>query len=270
MFPALWVVIGLTAIGGYFLTGKSWGAYVSDRSVSLYLLNAVLRLHPRIVGVFEHNPFPQVINGSLWTVPYEVFIYLLLTPLFFIRRRLAWLRAVLVSLFAGLLGLQVAGRTHFATHQLLMQSDQLVVLGLYFIAGALLGLFPSWLRNARMRTVLVLVSGLGLLASLYFGGVWLTGFFLIPVFVIAFGTSNYPALSWIRKYGDISCGVYIWGFIVQQTLWHFLHPSQPMMLVLSIPFTWCLGFASWHLLEKRALRLKLKLPAPALQERVPS
>jgi peptidoglycan/LPS O-acetylase OafA/YrhL len=88
------------------------------------------------------------------------------------------------------------------------------------------------------------------------------------VFVIAFGESDYPALSWIRRYGDISYGVYIWGWPVQQALVHLLHPSQTVLAFLSIPLAWIIGAISWHLLEKKVLRLKLALPAQRVEEPV--
>lgn len=264
LFPALWVVVLLTLLGGYFLAGKSAAAYFTDHSTLKYLLNLVLRMHLGIEGVFEHNPYPSFINASLWTIPYEVLCYLLLTPLFFIRQRGPLVRAALIGAFVVLLGLQGAGLVKFPTPGLRLDSDQIIFFGLFFLSGAVLALFPAWLRAARTRNLLVGLSGLGLLGTLYFGGFALAQFLLVPVFVIALGASNYPALSWIRRYGDISYGVYIWGFPVQQTLWYFLHPSQPVMALLSIPITWALGFLSWHFIEEPVLRLKLQAPVAQL------
>ncbi|OUJ72665.1 acyltransferase family protein [Hymenobacter crusticola] len=262
VFPALWVMVGLTMIGAYFFSDKNLGAYLADRSLYLYLLNLVLRLHINIAGVFPANPVPTEINGSIWTVPYEFFFYLLLTPLFFIRYRLAWLRGSMLVAFVGLLVLQLTGHVDYPTRELGLLTEELIFLGLYFVAGGLLALFPSLIRQARLRTWAVWITGLGLLAVLYFGGYEQAQFFLLPVFVIAFGESNYPALSWIRRYGDISYGVYIWGWPVQQALVHLLHPSQPVLALLSIPIAWAIGAVSWHLLEKKVLRLKLALPTP--------
>lgn len=263
VFPALWVMVGITLVGGYFFSNKSVGAYFTDQSVPLYLLNLVLRLHISISGVFPNNPDPHEVNGSLWTVPYEVFFYLLLTPLFFIRHRLNVVRGLVLAGFVGLLVLQYTGHVYYSTYKLSLYTDQLVFLGLYFMAGALLALFPVLFRQAHVRTILVWTTGLGLVAVLYFGGFYQTQFLLVPVFVLAFGISNYPWLSWLHRYGDISYGVYIWGWPVQQALVHLLHPSQPMLALLSIPAVWAFGWASWYLIEKQALRLKLTVAAPA-------
>jgi peptidoglycan/LPS O-acetylase OafA/YrhL len=138
VFPALWVMVGITMVGAYFFSDKSLGAYFTDRSFYLYLLNLVLRLHININGVFASNPVPTEINGSIWTVPYEFFFYLLLTPLFFIRYRLVWLRTVMLVTFVGLLVLQLTGQVDYPTYELALLSDQLIFLGLYFVAGGLL------------------------------------------------------------------------------------------------------------------------------------
>lgn len=256
VFPGLWVMVGLTVLGGYWFFDTRLGSYWQNQQVHLYGLNLVLRLHTSIPGVFAHNPVPGVINGSLWTVPYEVFFYLLLTPLFFLRHRLVWLRAVVLATFSVLLVLQLTGRVYFPTYSLGLIADQLIFLGIFFMAGAVLALFPAWIRQAQWRARLVVVTGLLLLGVLYGGGYTYARFVLIPLFVIALGESNYPVLSWIRRYGDISYGVYIWGWPVQQVLVQVLHPSQPLLALLSVLLAWAVGALSWHLIEKPALQLK--------------
>src|SRR5262249_47788584 len=39
------------------------------------LLNAVLHPVRKLPGVFEHNPYPYEVNGSLWTLAYEAACY---------------------------------------------------------------------------------------------------------------------------------------------------------------------------------------------------
>jgi peptidoglycan/LPS O-acetylase OafA/YrhL len=175
------------------------------------------------------------------------------------------LRCILLVVFIALLVLQFTDNNHFSTYKVSLESEQLIPLGACFSAGAILALLPKeWTQHAQARMITVVASGLIIIATMYWGGFTKAQYVILPVFVIALGISNYSALSWIRRYGDISYGVYIWGFIVQQLLWYFFQPSQPIMLLLSIPITWALGFASWHLVEERALRLKLNLPHTAV------
>jgi peptidoglycan/LPS O-acetylase OafA/YrhL len=66
-----------------------------------------------------------------------------------------------------------------------------------------------------------------------------------------------PILSMVKKYGDFSYGIYLWGFLVQQTLMHLLHLNLMSLMLSSIVLTYVCGAISWHLVEKQALRLKL-------------
>ena len=265
LFPALWVVVGVCVVGAFFLSDLSAPTLLHNASARAYLLNLVLRTRYFIDGVFTNNAYPRALNGSLWTVPYEMLGYLLLMPLFFVRFQKAVLRVLLLAAFAGLLALQLTGRTELSLPSLIeLESEHVINLGLFFAAGSILALFPALVRHERMRPVLAAVSSVALLVTLYLGGYTQAQYLALPVAVITIGASNWPFLSWIRRYGDISYGVYLWGFPVQQCLWHFLQPSLVEMMVLSIAITWVLGYASWHLLEKHALGLKLRIrPAAA-------
>ena len=66
-------------------------------------------------------------------------------------------------------------------------------------------------------------------------------------------------LSWVRRIrlpGDISYGVYIWGFLVQQVVAsRYAHRGPLFNLFLSLAITLVLGSLSWFLLEKRCIAL---------------
>ena len=75
-----------------------------------------------------------------------------------------------------------------------------------------------------------------------------------------------PGLRRAGRFGDLSYGVYIYAFPVQQTLIWLYHDrlSWHTVLGLTLVVTLALAFASWHLVEKRALQWKpqrARLPA---------
>jgi peptidoglycan/LPS O-acetylase OafA/YrhL len=71
--------------------------------------------------------------------------------------------------------------------------------------------------------------------------------------------------------GDVSYGVYVYAFPVQQTIALTWKGATPFgMLVLAAPITYALGLASWRLIESRALWLKRRVATPAREPRVPS
>jgi peptidoglycan/LPS O-acetylase OafA/YrhL len=59
------------------------------------------------------------------------------------------------------------------------------------------------------------------------------------------------------RFGDLSYGLYIYGWPVEQTVL-YLRPDASWLelFLLAYPATAAVAFLSWHLVEKRALRLK--------------
>src|SRR5689334_7563831 len=78
---ALAVAVLLSALVlGPLLTTLPLGAYFTDPEFHAYFLNIVADIHYRLPGVFVSNPFPLV-NGQLWTIPYELACYVALVIL---------------------------------------------------------------------------------------------------------------------------------------------------------------------------------------------
>jgi peptidoglycan/LPS O-acetylase OafA/YrhL len=104
------------------------------------------------------------------------------------------------------------------------------------------------------------------------GGGWAraTGILAIAftVLVLAFRT---PA--WLRRLaapGDVSYGIYVYAFPVQQSvaaIWGAIDPL--VMMAIAFPVTYGLAFLSWRLVERPALALK-RFVAPRPPETVPA
>ena len=107
--PGLMVALLVTAlILGATVTTLPLGDYLTAPQVWLYVARNAL-LYPvdyALPGVFAANPFPAVVNGSLWTLRLEFSCYLLLALLalakVFNAHALAILAAVSAALFIGL------------------------------------------------------------------------------------------------------------------------------------------------------------------------
>jgi peptidoglycan/LPS O-acetylase OafA/YrhL len=82
-------------------------------------------------------------------------------------------------------------------------------------------------------------------------------FLILPPIVILTGLGNISQLNGLlTKLGDISYGVYIYAFPVQQTLVHYLKLNSLELMLTSLPISFLLGYISWHWIEKPSLRLK--------------
>lgn len=248
LFPALAVVLLLTiVVSGVWLTTVDPAGFWSA-APSYFIRNMTLFfLKPDLPGVFVDNPFGPAINGSLWTLNYEVLCYLGVFTAGvagLLRSRLA----ITVILVAAMVA-QVA-IPYVAIH---LRLAQLVELGLPFVIG-------TWLFVWRDRIVLDgrIVAALTL-ASV---AAWWTPLFHI-VFVSALsyavfwlGCAPSPRIARYNRLGDYSYGMYIYAFPIQQLIaWHGV--TDPLWnIALAAPLALACAVASWTLIEAPALRLK--------------
>jgi len=257
LFPGLLIaVLFTTLVLGPAVSSLSPIAYFSQKDTWLYALDNSLLLprHQTLPGVFS-NHVETAVNGSLWTLRYEILCYGLLSLLF--RASAPAQKRILPVVFLLLLC------SYYVLHHGLLPLSggwskfllYVASLGSYFAAGALLSLFPAFLQRYKSR--LLLFSGLLFLLTLFVRqpGMEIVTIPAFAVAVIAFGLHYMPVLQFSRFTGDISYGTYIYAYPVQQALIVWLQPQQPLTLLLaSLPLCWLAGLLSWHLVEKRFLR----------------
>ena len=125
----------------------------------------------------------------------------------------------------------------------------------YFAFGSLIAAFNSqflqrkWLYAALATLIAV---------ATYMAGFKYSALLLfLPAVLISIGTSSWPVLSQVGRFGDVSYGVYLYAFPIQQSvyaLWPGLSFSASLLVVTVL--TLIAGWLSWRLVEAPALRLK--------------
>ncbi|MDD2055960.1 acyltransferase [Pseudomonas putida] len=205
--------------------------------------NFVLDIRYYLPGVFFDLPYEAAVNGSLWTLYYEVAAYLALL-LFFVlgifRDRFVGTLALLLVI-TSLHFLQPDG-LHPVMHQpLLMQC---------FAFGALIALYKD-LFDLHFG-----VLALSWLAYIVTKDLALSKYFLyVSIFITLLYVSGLRLMLLLKTRVDISYGVYLWGFPVQQILaHHFLDLGVHFNQMAGILICLLLGFLSWHLIEFRFIR----------------
>jgi len=122
IYPGLFVsLIFCVFIVGLFFTKYPIGQYLTDTQTYVFLVkNAVLFFgeEQKLPGVFESLPWQGVVNGSLWTLPFEVKAYCLLVAFSIIIHRLIILSKGTVSkrllyLLIPLIGMTIYIVNHF-------------------------------------------------------------------------------------------------------------------------------------------------------------
>lgn len=249
IYPALTVEVLISAlIIGPLVTTVSLATYFQDPTFFRYLVNITGHITYFLPGVFETNPFPDVVNGQLWTVKWELICYIILIALMMIGAR-RYPRVVIVGFF---LFLAICVVDDIQDGNLLFRSVGEHVHGkvlvLNFIAGVVIFQFRAKLPNS-------FALGLGSLVLTYTllryapGGDYIA---ILPAayLTIYLGVLN-PSGAWITKLANTSYGVFLYGFSVQQFVAYLIGGPHSWLLnaALSLPLSILVGFLSWHLVE---------------------
>ena len=204
-----------------------------------------------IPAVFENNPYKGSINGSLWSFSYEFTMYISLLFLFFIRKKnTSYILIGLVFFSAYFLHLFRPNFLQKIFQGIFLDSAQVFRLTAYFFAGSLLSFFDLTKINTLAIRIVLLIA-------LYLEFYIIIAPLLLPILMLLLGSLKTPVISSLgERIGDISYGVYIYGFIVQQIIMNFLDINATLLMSLSIPITYFLAYLSWILVEERMMKYK--------------
>ena len=251
ILPALVVCVALTTfVLGPLLTTASdyWRQPVTW---NYFLVNASLLLSRfQLPGVFEGHPL-DVVNGSLWTLPNEAKLYVLLM--------IAWLLGLLAPrrytplwALAMLAGYALAWR-YWPLPDHIQKYGECTA---FFITGTLL-----WVNRARVP-----LSGWAVLGSLVaFAALRGTNWSHLPYFaLLTYGTlwlGLCVRLPMIR-HTDLSYGLYLYGWPAQQLAW-MLPAGRTIAgnIIIATVIALACAALSWLLVERPALRLKKRFVA---------
>jgi peptidoglycan/LPS O-acetylase OafA/YrhL len=251
IYPAL-ILCVLTSIFvlGPMLTNLSLSDYFTHPGTWTYLKNALAGLGKppyKLPGVFEGNPFSAV-NGPLWTLYVEVRCYLLLAALTFVGFRVSKTMGNMLVIL-----LFTVGIVSYESIPLLGHYTKSAGPTLYFTIGVFLYL---------NRDKVILDSRIALLAAvlawLSFGEEWFHYVFPPTVtYLIFYLAYNTRPLRTDAVVGDISYGIYIFAWPVQQIVAQCFPGEQPYFnTIVSSAIVIPLAWLSWHYIEKPMLDRK--------------
>ena len=256
IYPGLLIVL-LLSIGMSYIIYQPWFLpFHKNPEIISYILRN-LKLYDnqwRIHGVFDHNT-NTAINGSLWTMGFEFFFYLVLLVLFPIRKWTAFLTATLIILvLAGMYGnLYYIERLQHVDFRLRM--DLVFELGTFFMMGALIGII-NWDHIPVKRELFYLSIAFSItIITFRMNLIWMVVSW--PYIVLYIGQKTSKVADWIHTHiEDPSYGIYLYAFPVQQLIIYWLHPSVMVLLWTSTIVSFALGIASWKWIEKKTLVFK--------------
>ncbi len=280
------------------LVGPLGGAHLATyfRDPQTYRFGQILLLRDvgtsvnNLPGVFQANFNGRTVDSSLWTIRYEFSCYLLIPLLAacgLLRRRWLLLTLFLSLLaafhhFAGGFTVHDIGRMHLPRPSTLDQIPRLV---LFFLAGVT---FYAWRERIPRSPLLLILAVATVVFSKGHDAISerlnltmpLAGTYVI--FYVAYAKSLLPALTRLTQKHDLSYGVYLFAWPVQQLLVHYAQIAHvgvvltPAGLFFSaVPPTLGLALLSWNLIERPCLKLKTArraqaVPAPVVVQNAPA
>lgn len=257
IFPAFWLCLVVTGLLfaplSQLLAGSSPGFQADN---ALYIVrNAALWIFQfGIQDTLQDVPYPGVWNGSLWTLAWEFLCYLAVLGLGLLG---LWKYRWSAAAALGVVWLASA----FSVDDVIGSDNVTNALrfSLMFLSGCVLAQFQDRIRISW--------AGAAAAAALVAASVWLPDYRLLGGPALAYLLIAIGGLVSRERLGlrnDISYGVYIYAFPVQQLLatWGGANSEPLMFALLATILTVPLAMLSWFGLERPMIRMRRKVTRP--------
>lgn len=265
IFPglAMAVAFSVSIVGWSVTTLSSFDYWRAPGTWINFTNNAVgLATVQTLPGVFESNPFARTVNGSLWTIRYELAMYLLLATLAWRARGRRWAYPVAAFVLSVLweasrlwgwdATIEVAGGPVADV----FRWRDFCGFGVPFFMGSTMAAYA-----VRPRSWMGWAAGLAA-ACAYFspntlgvqGAVW--GLVVLGTFYVAHAGKP-EQHSRDRGQIDISYGVYIYAFPIQQAMTELCLRqgwSLAVCMLLSLGCILLLAVLSWYCVERPCIQ----------------
>lgn len=264
IFPALFVCcfIMIYILCPIFGTGDGIKYALSHNAMVTFVNYITLDWIPLDINGFASDYIHEnAINGSLWSLGYEFSAYMLLMLFFFTKRHLT-IKCLIALFFCISLtlitqqNLMSYEMKHFINDNIILYSS--LTRGSLFLTpfavGALLACTQRYWDAIQWKSVLI-CTGIALIfffsekseTDIYF-------YFSIPLIVLPLGLSFKD--HFIKGKFDISYGIYIYAYPVQQIVVNELQLSFWVSLIIAALITTLLASLSWLYIEKPFLSNK--------------
>jgi peptidoglycan/LPS O-acetylase OafA/YrhL len=251
LMPAYWLCLVMTGFGFSAIAGLSRGGWSVSAAMSYVYENALLRVvEPTVGGTLEGAAFESNWNGSLWTLIHEFACYVLIGCLYsvpLVRRH----PACIMLVFLASTALAALERTRLIG-DITGMAGSFATLSPFFLAGSVLFVYGrrvpvSFMLGATSVVVLVVLLAVD----------WATALGPIPIayLLLALGSSLPARVRAIGGVNDVSYGMYVFAFPVQQLLALAGVPRAgwACMAIASTAVTIPLAWASWLWVERPAM-----------------
>ncbi|MEP6899303.1 MAG: acyltransferase [Rhodanobacter sp.] len=258
IWPALAIATVVLVLAATAVTTLPLHDYFGSATRKFLIANTQFRTTYRLPGVFDvipANASLSAVNGSWWTIPVEAkcYVYLAILGAIGLRRRLLSVAAMAIVVVMYVKTLPGHSR-----------ADAFDNISFFYIACFMTGLCVRQYRDALRRTAIPLACAfvVCIAASFVFDQPRLGEWAVIAPLTLLVGVRSTTVLRSAGRYGDLSYGIYLYAYFVQQlTVRYWPGTTPPLLgtLAAATIATMLLAWCSWHLVEAPALRLKRHL-----------
>lgn len=272
-FMRIWPPLAVFVLFASFVAGPLLSTlppleYFRSYSLRAYLRNLVLYVMYALPGVFTDLPYPHAVNGSLWTLPIEVLMYIAVPLLLTVLRMQSQSKAsriFLIVICALVCGLDLYVYTCYPSLRVVIYGTDWVS-ALHIIPFYLIGVvctLPEFRKilNLQVACALLLVCSC---LNMNYVCTQIMLFCVLPYIVFSLAFAPMPVFSFLQCKAEISYGLYLYGFFVQQLVVDItrrcgLQITFMPALILSCLGTIAMAYGSYYLVERPAHAFSKKI-----------
>lgn len=253
IMPGLLAVLCITAfLIGPLVSNLALTDYYFRPEVYRYITNnLIFRTEFNLPGVFDDNNYPGAVNGSLWTLKYEIGFYMVLLSIFVLG---GFKNKTITGCILALIAIDPVfqNKILFTWRQPNAQID-------YLAPAFAFGVFCAAMKD-RIEIRSSTIAASFLLYCLFKESAWGMELFYLSFFLFLLYLSSLTWFVKLRPRHDISYGMYLWGFPVQQCISHYYRDHSAydnilMSLAVCLPLSWMM----FVLIEKPSIRFGQKI-----------
>lgn len=253
IIPGLLAVLLVTAFVIGPLTSKfSVPEYFASPAAYEYVAkNLLFKTEYFLPGVFEENQYPKAVNGSLWTLSHEVGLYVSFGALFVVgvfRYKLVALIVFAIIIIDPIVGNKLV----FTWRQPNIEID-------YLLPSFAIGVLLASMKD-KLEVNATTVVALFILYYLLKDSIWGITLFYVFFFIMILYVASLPLFVRCKPSLDLSYGVYLWGFPIQQLVYYY-YPHQTLFPNIGISILICilLSVILYLYVEKPGMKMGQKL-----------
>ena len=263
IFPALIICVLFCVILGAYLSSFSLPDYLEDPELLNFIFynsTIILTDYQELPGVFYDAPLDRSVNGSLWTLPWELRMYMVLIGIgvlaYLLRKiKISFPLAQVIIVFIAISSTALYFYFHFNDNFHWFYYKFFRFSSAFFIGGSLYVLRKYIFLNINWLIIAftLMIFALYISKTIFF----IAYIFIMPYIVLCAAYLPTGKILKYNKLGDFSYGTYIYAWPIQQTLAITILSITPYeMMFMAFLITLLLAILSWYIIEKPAMKIK--------------